>query len=240
MERDFDALAKDLQANLTSMGCINKDVRSSSSSVRTQCHHASSTYLAGFLACVLTEAASGGVGCWLLRCAQRVVRTKAVGRLDAGAVPAVGEGRGVPQEPGLDADQLPRGLPRVRARPGAAGAQQHNMHTACTTPLAQYGSRCKSCTGSASSKQEADLHRGLSESCFALSGVKEALHRMLWPGRRAAGRCARAGRGAWGRCWGCEAGAATGMKEEEEGGTPCGASSRLTTGARSGRAAAVG
>ena len=29
MERDFDALAKDLQANLTSMGCINKDVRSS-------------------------------------------------------------------------------------------------------------------------------------------------------------------------------------------------------------------
>ena len=35
-------------------------------------------------------------------------------------------------------------------------------------------------------------------------------------------------------------GQATGMKEEEEGGTPCGASSRLTTGARSGRAAAVG
>ena len=28
MERDFDALARDLQANLTSMGCINKDVRS--------------------------------------------------------------------------------------------------------------------------------------------------------------------------------------------------------------------
>ena len=26
MERDFDALAKDLQANLTSGGCINKDV----------------------------------------------------------------------------------------------------------------------------------------------------------------------------------------------------------------------
>ena len=27
MERDFDALTTDLQANLTSVGCINKDVR---------------------------------------------------------------------------------------------------------------------------------------------------------------------------------------------------------------------
>ena len=39
----------------------------------------------------------------------------------AGAVPAVGEGRGVPQEPGVDADELPRGLPRVRAGAGASG-----------------------------------------------------------------------------------------------------------------------
>ena len=71
MERDFDALAKDLQANLTSMGCINKDVRSSLP------YHSIIDFVCVWLLgkgpsrlVVLTGAELGERGC-ILRCVKR-------------------------------------------------------------------------------------------------------------------------------------------------------------------------